>query len=133
MRGKTAVATAADVAVDTGTGKVRVTRLVCVHDCGFVVNPRSLRGTIEANLMQSMSRALFEEVTFAGGAVTSRDWATYPVLRTTDLPQRVDVVLVDQPNLPSYGAGEPSSRPTAAAIGNAIADATGVRMRRTPF
>jgi nicotinate dehydrogenase subunit B len=133
MRGKTAVATIAEVAVDTATGKVRVTRLTCAHDCGFIVNPRSLRGTVEANLMQSMSRALFEEVRFDATSVTSRDWTTYPVVRTPDLPERVDVVLVPHADLPSYGAGEPSSRPTAAAIGNAIFDATGARVRTAPF
>lgn len=132
-RGDTVVATIADVAVDVASGAVRVLGLVCAHDCGSIVNPRSLRGTIEANLMQSMSRALFEEVGFEGAAVTSRDWATYRVVRTPDLPQRVEVVLVEQPDLPPYGAGEPSSRPTAAAIGNAIFDATGARVRTAPF
>jgi nicotinate dehydrogenase subunit B len=132
-RGDTMVATIADVEVDLANGKVRVTRLVCAHDCGTIVNPRSIRGTIEANLMQSMSRALYEEVRFEGGTVTSRDWATYPVVRTVDLPERVDVVLVEHHDLPPYGAGEPSSRPTAAAIANAIHDATGARVRTAPF
>jgi CO/xanthine dehydrogenase Mo-binding subunit len=127
------VATIAEVAVDVASGKVHVTRLVCAHDCGTIVNPRSVRGTIEANLMQSMSRALYEEVRFEGGAVTSRDWATYPVVRTPDLPERVEVVLVEHHDIPPYGAGEPSSRPTAAAIANAIYDATGVRVRTAPF
>jgi CO/xanthine dehydrogenase Mo-binding subunit len=132
-RGDTMVATIADVSVDVATGTVAVTRLVCAHDCGMIVNPRSLRGTVEANLMQSMSRSLYETVTFDGGAVTSRDWASYPIVRTPDLPARVDVVLLDRPELPSYGAGEPSSRPTAAAIANAIFDATGARVRDAPF
>jgi CO/xanthine dehydrogenase Mo-binding subunit len=133
-RGRTVVATVADVAVDVASGAVRVTRLVCAHDCGFIVNPRSLRGTVEANLMQSLSRALFEEVAFDRTTVTSRDWATYPVLRTPDVPERVDVVLIEHDaDVPSSGAGEPSSRPTAAAIANAIFDATGARVRRAPF
>jgi CO/xanthine dehydrogenase Mo-binding subunit len=132
-RGDTMIATVAQVAVDTHTGAVTVTRLTCAHDCGSIVNPRSVRGTIEANLMQSMSRALFEEVTFSHDRVTSHDWVTYPVVRTPDVPKRVEVVLVDRPDLPPYGAGEPSSRPTAAAIGNAIYDATGIRVRTAPF
>jgi CO/xanthine dehydrogenase Mo-binding subunit len=132
-RGETMVATIADVTVDTSNGRVAVTRLVCAHDCGSIVNPRSLRGTIEANLIQSMSRALFEEVRFAGGSVTSRDWETYPVARSTDVPERIDVVMIDRPDLPPYGAGEPSSRPTAAAIANAIYDATGARVRTAPL
>ncbi|HEX3465756.1 MAG TPA: molybdopterin cofactor-binding domain-containing protein [Candidatus Elarobacter sp.] len=133
-RGKTVVATVAEVAVDTASGAVRVTRLVCAHDCGFIVNPRSLRGTIEANLMQSMSRALYEEVKFDESTVTSRDWASYPVVRTPDVPDSVEVVLIEHgADVPSYGAGEPSSRPTAAAIANAIYDATGARVRRAPL
>ncbi len=132
-RGDSMVATVAHVSVDTRTGAVSVTRLTCAHDCGSIVNPRSLVGTIEANLIQSMSRSLYEEVTFRGGSVTSKDWVTYPVVRTRDLPKRVDVVLVDRPTLPPYGAGEPSSRPTAAAIANAIFDATGSRVRTAPF
>lgn len=131
-RGETMVATIADVAVDTASGKVSVTRLVCAHDCGSIVNPRSLQGTVEANLVQSMSRALFEEVRFEGGAVTSRDWASYPVARAGDVPT-IEVVLIDRPELPPYGAGEPASRPTAAAIANAIYDATGVRVRTAPL
>jgi CO/xanthine dehydrogenase Mo-binding subunit len=133
MRGKTAVATVAEVEVDTAKGLVRVTRLTCAHDCGLIVNPRSLKGTIEANLMQSMSRALYEEVRFDAHTVTSRDWRTYPIVRTPDLPERVDVVMIDHKDLPPYGAGEPSSRPTAAAIANAIYDATGARVRTAPM
>lgn len=133
-RGKTVVATVAEVTVDTASGTLRVTRLVCAHDCGFMVNPRSVRGTVEANLMQSLSRALYEQVTFDEATVTSHDWATYPVVRTPDVPDRVDVVLIEHDaDVPSYGAGEPSSRPTAAAIANAIYDATGTRIRQAPF
>jgi CO/xanthine dehydrogenase Mo-binding subunit len=132
-RGATIVATVAEVAVEVATGKVRVTRLTCAHDCGSIVNPRSLRGTIEANLMQSLSRTLYEQVAFEGSSVTSRDWTSYPVLRTPDVPDRVDVVLLDRPDLPPYGAGEPSSRPTAAAVANAVFDATGVRVRTAPL
>jgi CO/xanthine dehydrogenase Mo-binding subunit len=132
-RNNTVVATIAEVAVDTANGKVHVTRLVCAHDCGLIVNPRSLKGTIEANLMQSLSRTLFEEVRFDEHTVTSRDWATYPVVRTPDVPDRVDVVMIERKGLPPYGAGEPSSRPTAAAVANAIYDATGVRVRTAPM
>jgi len=78
-RGDTVVATVAHVAVDTATGKVRVVRLTCAHDCGSIVNPRSLTGTIEANLMQSMSRALYEPVAFDSTTVTSASASTYEV------------------------------------------------------
>ncbi|MDE3154431.1 MAG: xanthine dehydrogenase family protein molybdopterin-binding subunit [Acidobacteriota bacterium] len=132
-RNGTYVGTIADVAVNRRTGAVKVTRFVCAHDCGLVVNPMALRRTIEANLVQSMSRALFEEVQFDRSRVTSVDWNTYPVARAADIPPVVEVVLLDHPDLPPGGAGEPSSRPTAAAIANAVFDAVGVRVRQAPL
>ncbi len=132
-RGGTRVATIAEVEVNRRTGVARVTRLVCAHDCGLIVNPASLQGTIEANLIQSTSRSLFEEVMFDRNNVTSKDWISYPILRAANLPDKVEVVLVNHPEFPSTGAGEPSSRPTTAAINNAIFDATGVRLRQGPF
>ena len=132
-RGETIVATVAHVAVNPKSGKVRVQRIICAQDCGFVVNPKSLQGTIEANLMQSISRSIYEQVTWNHATVTSRDWVTYPILHTTDMPDEVKVVMVHRPSVPPAGAGEPSSRPTAAAIGNAVFDATGVRVRTAPL
>ncbi len=132
-RNGTYVGTIADVEVNRRTGAVKVTRFVCAHDCGLVVNPMGLQRTIEANLVQSLSRALMEEVTFDRSAVTSVDWRTYPVARANDIPPVVDVILLNHPDLPPGGAGEPSSRPTAAAIANAVFDATGVRMRQAPL
>jgi nicotinate dehydrogenase subunit B len=132
LRGGTHVATVAEVEVNRRTGAVRVKRLVCAHDCGLIVNPDALRGTIAANLVQSMGRVLKEEVTFDHSNVTSVDWLSYPVARWADVPE-VEIVLLNHPEAPSTGAGEPSSRPTAAAIGNAIFDATGVRLRRAPL
>ena len=80
-----------------------------------------------------MSRALKEEVTFDRSHVTSVDWTSYPVVRSSDIPTQVDVVLLNHPELPPGGAGEPSSRATAAAIANAIFDATGARVRQAPL
>jgi len=133
LRGETRVVTIAEVEVNRRTGAVRVKRLVCVHDCGLVVNPQALRGTIAANLMQSLSRSLKEEVTFDTDRVTSRDWYSYPIARASDVPEQVEIVLVDAPGIAPSGAGEPSSRPTAAAIANAIFDATGARVRQAPM
>jgi CO/xanthine dehydrogenase Mo-binding subunit len=99
----------------------------------LIVNPDSLKGTIEGNLVQSLSRTLKEEVMFDRNNVTSVDWRTYPVARWSDIPVKVDVVLINHPEIAPSGAGEPSSRPTAAAIANAIFDATGVRLRQVPF
>jgi nicotinate dehydrogenase subunit B len=133
IRGGTHVATMAEVEVNRRTGAVRVKRFVCAHDCGLIINPDAVRGTVEANLVQSLSRSLMEEVSFDGGKVTSNDWRTYRVARSSDIPAQVDVILINHPEIPSSGAGEPSTRPTAAAINNAIFDATGVRLRRAPF
>ena len=83
--------------------------------------------------MQGVSRTLWEEVQFDRKSVTSVDWLTYPILDITEAPQTIDVVLNNRPDLAPTGAGEPSIRPVAAAIANAIFDATGVRIRRVPF
>ncbi len=132
-RNGTYVGTVAEVEVHRKTGAVRVTRFVCAHDCGLIINPEALRTTIEANLIQSLGRSLKEEVTFDRSNVTSVDWITYPVARASDVPDRVEVVLINHPELPSSGAGEPSSRATAAAIANAVFDATGARVRQAPL
>ena len=132
-RGGTYVGTIAEVEVNRRTGAARVTRFVCAHDCGLIINPEALRGTIAANLIQSMSRGMKEEVTFDRSNVTSVDWTTYPVARARDIPTQVDIVLLNHPELPPNGAGEPSSRATTAAIANAIFDATGARVRQTPL
>jgi nicotinate dehydrogenase subunit B len=132
-RGETIIATVAEAGVNPKTGAVRVRRIICAHDCGFVVNPKSLQGTIEANLIQSISRSIYEQVTFNERNVTSVDWKTYPIVHMRDVPDDVKVVLIDRPSIAPSGGGEPSSRPTAAAIANAIFDATGVRVRTAPL
>ncbi|MFZ0589870.1 MAG: molybdopterin cofactor-binding domain-containing protein [Bryobacteraceae bacterium] len=139
FRGQTVVAQIAEVEVNRETGHVWAKRLVCAHDCGLVVNPESLRHTVECCTLHGLSRALREEVRFDTEKVTSRDWFSYQTLRHTDIPERIDIVLVNgdpnpnRPDLPPYGAGEASLKPMLAAIGNAIYDATGVRIRRVPF
>lgn len=138
-RNATVVAEIAEVEVDRRTGHVWVKRLVCAHDCGLVINPDALRHTIEGNVLHGLSRALYEEVQFDTEKVTSVDWITHPTLRHMDSPERIDAILVNgdpNPNrsdLPHYGAGEASLKPTIAAVANAIFDATGVRIRRAPF
>jgi nicotinate dehydrogenase subunit B len=139
FRNQTVVAEIAEVEVDRRTGHVWVKRLVCAHDCGLVINPEALRRTLECGMLHSLSRALYEEVQFDTEKVTSVDWRTHPSLRHTDAPENIDVVLVNgdpKPNrsdLPHYGAGETVCKPLLAAVGNAIFDATGVRLRRVPF
>jgi CO/xanthine dehydrogenase Mo-binding subunit len=106
--------------------------MTCAHDCGLIVNPDGLRGMISGNLVQGTSRAIKEEVTFDRTKVTSTDWVSYPIVRSSDVPA-LDIVLLNHPEAPSTGAGEPSIRPIAAAINNAIFDAAGVRLRQVPF
>jgi len=132
-RNGTFVGTVAEVEVNRRTGEVRVKRFVCAHDCGLIINPVALRTTIEANLIQSMGRTLMEEVMFDRSNVTSVDWRTYPVARASDIPSQVEVVLLNHPELPPNGAGEPSSRNVPAAIANAVFDATGARVRQMPL
>ncbi len=130
----TMVAVVAEVAVDPATGRYRVRRFTVAHDCGFVVNPRSLEGTIEANLVQAMSRAMHEEVRFDATRVLSVDWITYPIVDTMEVPDAVDIVIVGNvPGAKSFGAGEPTTRPVAAAIANALHDAIGAPVRRVPL
>ncbi len=88
---------------------------------------------IDGNIVQGVSRTLWEEVTFDNKAVTSVDWISYPILDITETPGEVNAVLINHPEIPPSGAGEPSIRPVAAVIANAIYDATGVRIRRVPF
>jgi CO/xanthine dehydrogenase Mo-binding subunit len=139
FRGQTVVAQVAEVEVNRRTGRVWVKRLVCAHDCGLVINPEGLRRTIEGGMLHSLSRALYEEVQFDTEKVTSVDWNSSPTLTHADAPERIDVVLVNgdpnpgRPDLPPYGAGETICKPLIAAVGNAIFDATGVRLRRMPF
>ncbi|MFN7983919.1 MAG: molybdopterin cofactor-binding domain-containing protein [Vicinamibacterales bacterium] len=133
IRGGTYVGNLAEVEVDTRTGRVRVTRYIVAHDCGLIINPLGLTRTLEANVVQTLSRTLREEVRFSRRAVTSVDWATYPISHLSDVPPAIDVVLINRPEVASTGAGEPASRALAAAVGNAIFDATGVRLREVPF
>ncbi len=139
FRGETVVAQIAEVEVNRQTGHVWAKRLVCAHDCGLVVNPEGLRHTVECGTLHGLSRALHEEVRFNTEKVTSVDWISHPTLRYADVPESIEVVIVNgdphpnRPDLPPYGAGEASLKPMLAAIGNAIYDATGVRIRRVPF
>ena len=126
------VAIAMEVAVDRNTGKINVRRIACAHDGGLIVNPDGLRNQIEGSILQTLGRALHEEVKFDRSRVTSVDWASYPILSFPDVPS-LDVALIDRPSLPPLGAGEASTAPVAAAVANAVFDATGIRLRRVPL
>ena len=126
------VATVARVAVDSSTGKLRVLRLTCAHDCGRIINPDGLTNQIEGNLIQGTSRALLEEVTWDPEAIASVDWKSYPILTFSQVPE-LDILLIDRPTEKSVGAGEPATITVAAAIANAVFAVTGIRLRRVPF
>jgi CO/xanthine dehydrogenase Mo-binding subunit len=133
QRSGTRVAIVAEVDIDRSSGKIWARKFTVAHDCGLIINPTNLTQTIEGNVVQGISRTLWEETHFDTKSVTSVDWLTYPILDITETPETIDVVLVNRPNIPPSGAGEPSIRVVAAAIANAIFDATGVRIRRVPL
>jgi nicotinate dehydrogenase subunit B len=133
QRSGAVVAIVAEVEIDRRSGKVWARKFTVAHDCGLIVNPDGLRRCIEGNVVQGTSRALSEEVAFDRAKVTSTDWLSYPILDITEAPEAVDIVLINRPELPPAGAGESSIRPVAAALANAVFDATGVRLRRAPL
>ncbi|MFG1299110.1 molybdopterin cofactor-binding domain-containing protein [Xanthobacter sp. V3C-3] len=122
----------ADVEVNRATGDVAVKRVTVGQDSGLMINPAGIEHQIHGNVIQSTSRALKEQVTFDERAVTSREWGAYPILTFPEVPV-INVVLMPRPDDPPLGSGESASVPSAAAIANAIFDATGVRLREPPF
>jgi nicotinate dehydrogenase subunit B len=122
----------ADVAVNKATGDVSVTRVVAGQDSGLMINPDGVRHQIHGNVIQSTSRALMEEVSFDRTSVTAREWGAYPIIKFPEVPE-IDVLMLPRQDQPPLGVGESASVPSAAAIANAIYDATGVRFRELPF
>jgi nicotinate dehydrogenase subunit B len=121
-----------DLGVDKVSGEIRIRRVTVGQDTGTVINPDGVRHQIHGNVIQTLSRTLKERVRFTDGLVASREWGSYPILTFPELPP-VDVVLVDRQGEPPLGSGESASLPGAAAIANALFDATGVRFRSPPF
>lgn len=126
------VACIAEVQVVQASGVIRVKRIVVAHDCGLIINPDGVKNQIEGNVIQSLSRALKEEVKFDEMHIISTNWETYPILTFSEAPE-IEVVLINRPDQPAVGAGEPSTVTTAAAVANAVFDATGTRLRQIPF
>jgi CO/xanthine dehydrogenase Mo-binding subunit len=127
------VATVCEVEVERATGRVWPRRVFVAHDCGLILNPLGLRGTIEGNVVQGLSRTLFEEARFDERTVTSVDWASYPILEVGDAPESIEIVTINRPEQPAGGAGEPTHVTIPAAVANAVFDATGARLRRLPL
>jgi isoquinoline 1-oxidoreductase len=126
------IATAAEVRIDGPSREVKVLRLVAAFDCGAVVNPDHLKSQIEGALVQGLGGALFEALEFDNGVIRNARFSGYRVPRFRDLPP-IEVVLVDRKDVPSAGAGETPIVCVAPAIGNAIFDAIGVRVRSMPL
>ena len=127
------VAMVAEVSVDQATGVITVARLVGAQDCGPISNPNGVRSQFEGGALHGMSRALFEEVTWDERQVTSVDWRGYRTFPVGTKVPTIECVLIDQPDVEANGAGETAITVTAAAIGNAVFDATGARLREVPF
>ncbi len=126
-------AVAIEVEVERDSGAVRIVRAVAACDSGEAVNPDGIVNQIEGGIVQASSWTLAEQVSFDAVRVTSLDWGGYPILRFPQVPERVEVVVVDRPGQPFLGTGEAAQGPAAAAIANALADATGKRFRELPF
>jgi CO/xanthine dehydrogenase Mo-binding subunit len=122
-----------EVAVNRKTGVVRVERVTIAQDCGLIVNPGAVKNQIEGGVTQSISRALKEEVTFDRSRVTSLDWASYPIVTFNEIPDAIDIVLIDRPELPPMRVGEPASESVWPGVANAVYDAIGVRIRDLPL
>lgn len=127
------LAIAVELRVVPETGEVRIERVTAAVDCGQVVNPDGVRNQIEGGILQSASWTLYEQVQFDHERIRSYDWSTYPIMRFSEVPMKLDVHLINRPGAPFLGAGEASQGPTSAAIANAIADATGRRLRSLPL
>jgi nicotinate dehydrogenase subunit B len=126
-------AIATEVEVNRETGRPRLVRAVAAVDSGQVVNPDGLTNQIEGAIVQSMSWTLYEAVTFDDTRITSIDWQTYPILRFNAVPDSITVHIINRPGKPFLGSGETGQGPAAASIANAIASATGKRLRDLPL
>lgn len=134
------IASYAEVTVDRTTGQVTVSRVVVAHDCGLIINPDGLRNQIQGNVIQGVSRTLEEEVQYTADYITSVVWQTssfnpgpqYSVIRFNQIPD-IEIILLDRPDQPPLGAGEPTLGTIGGAIGNAVYAAIGVRIRTLPF
>lgn len=127
------VAIAVDVLFDPDRNTVRILNVVCAADCGQVVNPDGARNQLEGAIIQSASWTLQEQLRYGPDGIASADWSSYPILRFSGVPERIEVALIDQPGQPFLGVAEAAQGPMAAALANALAQATGVRRHDLPL
>lgn len=126
-------AVACEIEIERQTGRARLMRAVAAVDAGQVVNPNGIANQIEGAILQSTSWTLHESVTFDATRITSRDWASYPILRFSAVPDAIEVHIIDRAGAPFLGCGEAGQGPIAAALANAVAHATGKRLRDLPL
>ena len=126
-------AVALEVKVDRESGRIEVLRAVCAVDAGDAVNLDGIRNQMEGGIIQSLSWTMYESVTYGPEGITSRDWNSYPILRFAGLPRTLEVHVLERPGTPFLGTGEAAQGPTAAALANALAHATGARIRELPI
>jgi nicotinate dehydrogenase subunit B len=126
-------AIAMEVEVARESGEIRVGRVVAAVDSGEAVNPDGIVNQVEGGIVQSLSWTMLESVTWDARRITSRDWGRYPIIRFAHVPASIDVEVIDRPGAPFLGTGEAAQGPAAAALANAVANATGVRIREIPF
>jgi isoquinoline 1-oxidoreductase len=126
------VATIAQVSVNKSTGKVKIERVVCAQDMGEIINPRGAKLQIEGGITMGLSAALTEEIKFSGGKIHTRNFNSYQITRFSDAPP-IDIILVDNPDVPPQGCGEPAITTVGAALANAIYDAVGARVNILPM
>ncbi|MBA4145884.1 MAG: hypothetical protein C0523_08985 [Cytophaga sp.] len=118
-----------EISIDTN--RIRVHRVVCAIDCGIAVNPDNVRAQIEGGIIFGLSAALYGEITITKGQVAQRNFNDYKMLRINETPS-IEVHIIDSGEPPG-GVGEPGVAPIAAAVANAIASATGKRVRKLPI
>ncbi len=128
----TYVATIAHVSVNKSTGKVKVEHVVCAQDMGEIINPQGAKLQIEGGITMGLSAALSEEIEFSGGKILTKNFDSYRITRFSDAPP-IDVILVDNPDVPPQGCGEPAITTIGAALANAIFDAVGARVYTLPM
>jgi CO/xanthine dehydrogenase Mo-binding subunit len=122
-----------EVEVNKKTGRIWLRNITIAMDCGLIINPAGVKAALEAQVMQGISRSLYEEVHFNEHQVTSVDWLTYPIATIKDIPGNVELILINRPDKESGGVAEPGLVSIPAAIANAVFDATGVRIRQYPL
>lgn len=132
-RNNTVVAVICEVDINLTSGRIYPRKFVIASDQGLIINPLWLRRTIEGNILHGISRSLLEEVSFSSQHVTSNDWLSYRTVNIDLCPEEIEIILLNNVDLPPYGAGEPSIRAVTPAIANAVFDAIGIRLRRAPF